>query len=158
MNTDHSHEFTRSRILLIEDHAVFAAALARLLARRGPYDVEVVSSADEALVRLESGGIDLALTNVALPEHSGIWLAQQLRRIHPTLPVLVISGYANQSYVDDALRAGARGYVLKEDVPGLLQGVRLALTGATYVSDGARGNASPRAYPAAPVEPPEPAD
>ena len=104
--------------------------------------VEVVPIDDRDLTfRLPFGPceVDLVLIDISLPGRNGIWLVNALREIKPRLPCLVLSGYASKHYVEQAMDAGARGYVLKEDVPGILEGIRLALTGGVYISEALRG-------------------
>ncbi len=126
-----------TRILIVEDHPSFAQALARLLQSR--YDAETAQTAEEALERLQDSGSDLVLIDISLPGRNGIWLLNALQQIKPDLPCLMLSGYANKLYVQQCMDAGARGYVLKDDVPGLLEGIQTALNGGTYVSAALRG-------------------
>ncbi len=126
-----------ARILVVEDHPAFAQALSRLLQSR--YDAETAQTAEDALERLQASGADLALIDISLPSRNGIWLLSALHKIRPGLPCLMLSGHANKLYVQQCLDAGARGYVLKEDLPGLLEGIQTALNGGTYVSEALRG-------------------
>jgi DNA-binding NarL/FixJ family response regulator len=122
-------------ILLVEDHAVFAAVLVRLLSKSG--DMEVVSvarTAERALQELPEQEFDLVLVDVALPEMNGIGLVALLHEEYPDLPCLMLSGHALKHYVDRALRAGARGYVLKDNSHDIINSIRHVLQGEIYVS------------------------
>ncbi len=134
-------------ILLVEDHDGFAGAAAHILRSRG-YEAETARTAEEALKRVQGRYFDLVLIDVALPGRNGIWLLERLAKAKPGLPCLMLSGYANQRYVDQSLSAGAQGYVLKEDLPGLLEAIEMVLRGGSYVSWGAQGGDDP-----APVSP-----
>ncbi len=129
-------------ILLVEDHPLVAQSLIRLLTDRGGYRLQTADNAEHALDRLQSRLPDLALFDVGLPGHSGIWLAEQASGRWPALHILMISGHASQPFVEQSLKAGARGYVLKEDVEGILQGVAAVLEGETYISAVLRGEGS----------------
>ena len=126
-------------ILLVEDHRTFAQSLESMLRGRGQYEVQMAGTAEHALEWLQDCEVDLVLIDISLPGRNGIWLVNALREIKPRLPCLVLSGYASKHYVEQAMDAGARGYVLKEDVPGILEGIRLALTGGVYISEALRG-------------------
>ncbi len=121
-------------ILVVEDHAIFIKALVRLLHDRGRYDVTAVRSGEEALEHLPSDLFDIALLDVSLPGVNGIDLVSQIHELQPGLPCLMVSGYMAPHYVNLSMAAGARGYVLKEDIVGILEAVGRVLHGGTYIS------------------------
>src|SRR5574338_297168 len=103
------------RLLLVDDHQLVRDGLR---ARLGEIDdFEIVGEAAngrEALAAAESLRPDLALVDVGLPDMNGIELADALGRSAPALKVLMLSMYDSPGYVQSAMRAGARGYVLKD--------------------------------------------
>ena len=122
-------------ILLVEDHKLMADALVRVLHRKSNYKVaDVAASAEEALERLPDLQVDLALVDVVLPHTSGIDLVSQIREKYPRLPCLMISSWKADQYVKRSLVAGARGYVLKDDVYEVIDGIQRVLEGGTYLS------------------------
>ena len=122
-------------ILLVEDHRIMADALVRILHKKGEFKVaEVAGTAEEALERLPDLQIDLALVDVVLPRTGGIELVSQIREKYPQLPCLMISSWNSEQYVRRSLVAGARGYVLKDDVYDVIDGIRHVLGGGTYWS------------------------
>jgi DNA-binding NarL/FixJ family response regulator len=122
-------------ILLVEDHKVMAEALTLVLHKRGKFNVsQVAENAEQALERLSEGQVDLALVDVVLPHTSGIELVSVIRAKYPQLPCLMISGRNASHYVERSLAAGARGYVLKDDVQEVIYGIRSVLAGGTYLS------------------------
>ncbi len=124
-------------ILIVEDHSLLVSALLRLLQEHGGYEVpEVASSAEQALEQLPRLKVDLVLVDISLPRMNGIELVSKIRRKYPRLPCLMLSGHASPQYVERSLRAGARGYVLKEDVPGIILAIQKVLQGGTYLSRG----------------------
>ncbi len=121
-------------ILLVEDNDLFAAALLRYLSAHGAFDLERHSNADDALKRIRAFCPDLVLTDLSMPNHDGFWLLRRLHRSFPSLACLMISGFDDREFAGRALETGALGYVVKDDMPGILEGVDAALRGQTFVS------------------------
>ncbi|HET8669128.1 MAG TPA: response regulator transcription factor [Candidatus Saccharimonadales bacterium] len=130
-----------SSILIIEDHMLFANAMQRLLARQTDLEiVDIVQSGEEALKKLPGLKVDLILVDVSLPTMNGIDLVQQILIEFPHIRCLILSGHMIQNYVERSLEVGASGYVLKDDVKGILEGIRQALAGEIYLSPALRRN------------------
>ena len=126
-------------ILVIEDHIVFGKALVRLLTEKANVDVvEVVNSGEEALAKLPQLNVDLVLIDVSLPRMNGIQLVSMIHEKFPDLLCLMLSGHLTPFYVKRSLEAGARGYVLKDDINGVLEGVQRVLNGEIYISSALR--------------------
>ena len=130
-----------SSILIIEDNRAFAQAIRNFLAMQTDLEiVDIVQSGEEALEKLPGLKVDLVLVDVSLATMNGIDLVQQIHTEFPDLRCLMLSGHMTSSYVKRSLETGAFGYVLKDDVMGLLEGIRCALDGEIYVSPALRGN------------------
>jgi DNA-binding NarL/FixJ family response regulator len=126
-------------ILVVEDHAILGKALVRLLTEKVDHTVvTVVGSAEEAIEKLPDLQVDMALVDVSLPKMNGIQLVAFLHEKYPTLPCLVITGHLIPFYLQRSMEAGARGYVLKDDVAGIVEGIQTVLDGGTYVSKALR--------------------
>lgn len=126
-------------ILVIEDHVVFGKALVRLLTEKANVEVvDVIRSAEEALDKIPNLNVDLILIDVSLPTMNGIQLAGVIHQEWPNLLCLMLSGHLTPFYVKRSLEAGARGYVLKDDIPGVLEGVERVLEGEIYISSALR--------------------
>jgi DNA-binding NarL/FixJ family response regulator len=126
-------------ILLVEDHAIFAQALLRVLQERGHLDIiAVAESAEEALERIPDLQVDLVLVDVSLPRKSGISLVLLLHEKYPELPCVMLSGHASQHYARSSLAAGARGYLVKDRAEEILDGIQRVLQGEIYVSEEVR--------------------
>lgn len=124
-----------SSILLVEDHKVFAKALLRVLTASKDLEVvAVVDTAEKALEQLPGLKVDLVLADISLPKMSGIALVEELRARYPKLPCAVISGHVAPQFVHSALDAGARGYMVKENPVGILEGIKRVLNGEVYIS------------------------
>jgi DNA-binding NarL/FixJ family response regulator len=133
------NEADMSSILVIEDHPAFGKALVRLLSEKANLDVvDVVRSGEEALERLPHLNVDLLLIDVSLPKMNGIKLVSLIQEKFPGLLCMMLSGHLTPFYVRRALEAGARGYVLKDDLSGVLEGVDRVLHGEIYVSKALR--------------------
>ncbi len=124
----------KSRILLADDHTLFVEALQKVL--EPEFDL-VGSVADgrallDAAPRLDP---DIILLDLSMPLLNGIDAAQQLRRLAPGAKLVFLSMHGDPTYVTEAFRAGASGYVLKRaSAVELLLAIRTALRGQTYVS------------------------
>lgn len=121
----------------MEDHKLMADALVRALQQKGGFEIATVArTAEDAWQLLPELQIDLALVDVSLPGTSGIELVSMIRKKYPHLPCMMISGRTANHYVNRALSVGARGYVLKDDIEEVIQGIRHVLEGDIYLSKG----------------------
>ena len=128
-----------SSILIVEDHTIFGKALVRLLTEKANLEVVgVIGSGEEVLEKLPNLAIDLMLVDVSLPRMTGIQLVSAIHKKFPHLLCMMISGHLTPFYVKRSLEAGARGYVLKDDIAGVLEGVQCVLNGEIYVSKALR--------------------
>ena len=124
-------------ILLVDDHPLFRKGMMQLLDSQE--DLRVVREAESsgaALSAIRSGRFDLAVVDVGLGGGSnGIELTKSLKAERPELPVLVVSMHDEALYAERALRAGARGYVMKrEALDSILHAVRTVIGGEIYIS------------------------
>ena len=125
-----------SSILLVEDHPAFADALLRILNTDKNLNViAVVESAEKALEQISDLKVDLVLSDVSLPHMNGIDLVGELHKKYPSLPCMVLSGHLSSEYARRAIDAGARGYVIKDNPVGILEGIRRVLKGDIYMSE-----------------------
>ena len=124
------------RILLVDDHPMVREGLsARLSSVPRLQVVGEAGDADEALLKLLQTAPDVALLDVGLKGSNGIDLAEALLTQNPGLRVLMFSMYDNPEYVQRALQAGARGYVLK-DAPAseIVAAIEAVAAGGTFLS------------------------
>lgn len=124
------------RILLVDDHPILREGLRRLVSAESGLSVcGVAGSVQEALSLVESEGPDLIVTDLTLPGRNGLELIKDLVSLHPTLPILVLSMHDEMAYAERVLRAGGRGYVMKDTPPEeLLQAIATVLGGGVFVS------------------------
>ena len=128
---------TRKRILVVDDHPIVRQGLA-LLINREP-DLVVCGEAEEAMGAmhvLASARPDVLIVDISLNGPDGLDLLKNIRTTHPTLPVLILSMHEESIYAERALRAGANGYIMKQEATEkVLVAVRRILSGEIYVSD-----------------------
>ncbi len=101
------------RVLVVDDHSVVRQGTRSILESAGLQVVADADTAERALELVPETEPHVVLADVRLPAMSGIDLAATLRQEHPTVKVLILSSYANPSYVKAAIAAGAAGYLLK---------------------------------------------
>ncbi|WP_407280797.1 response regulator transcription factor [Aromatoleum evansii] len=134
--SDTTDPVARIRLLLVDDHQLVRDGLR---ARLGDIpEIDIVGEAangEQALSAAETLRPDLALVDVGLPDINGIELTTALAQRRPELRVLILSMYDSQGYVMSAMRAGARGYVLK-DAPSveIIAAIRAVAAGGAYFS------------------------
>lgn len=147
-----------ARILIVDDHAIVRYGMGVLLA--GADDLSLCGEAgtfDEALVKIRELRPDAAVIDIILHDQSGLDLIREIRKQeaevsnqHPALdtrhpapdtphplPILVMSMHDESTHAEKALRAGAQGYIMKEDADEVLvEALRTVLEGKLYVSEG----------------------
>ncbi|PKN98878.1 MAG: DNA-binding response regulator [Chloroflexi bacterium HGW-Chloroflexi-4] len=105
----------RIRLLVVDDHLVVRAGLRALLTEEA--DLEVVAEADSsemALAQIKSLSPDVVILDIQLPGQSGLEACREISKNFPNTKVVILTSYANQSFLQQAIRAGASGYVLKK--------------------------------------------
>jgi DNA-binding NarL/FixJ family response regulator len=126
----------RVRVLVVEDHPMTRAGLVQLI--DGESDLKVEWRAEDAKSALQvvmTEQPDLVLTDLTLPDKSGLELIKDIKAIMPQVPILVISMHEESLYAERSLRAGARGYITKQEGgERLMQAIRQVLGGGIYVS------------------------
>jgi len=127
---------TKRRILLVDDHPLTSEGLAGVINREA--DLEVCGMAThpaEAMSALARLKPDLMVTDMTMPGRSGIEFLKDVHSMMPELPMLVLSMHDEMLYAERALRAGARGYVMKDAGSAkVLEVIRLILSGQSYAS------------------------
>jgi len=128
---------TKKQIFIVDDHPMMRDGLRQLIGNEP--DLEVCGEADdgpEALQQIDALKPSLAIVDITLRTTSGLELIKDLHIRRPDLPVLVVSMHDESLYAERVLRAGGRGYIMKQEGgKKLIEAIRRVLEGRTYVSE-----------------------
>ena len=124
-------------VFLVDDHPLVREWLTNLINQQP--DLRVCGEAESrptALQAIQAQNPDIAIIDISLKDSSGIELIKDLKRTRPTTAVLVLSMHEESHYAERALRAGAKGYIMKrETTQKVVTAIRQVLEGKLYVSD-----------------------
>ena len=128
-------------VLLADDHGVLRDGVKRLLEANG--DIRVTATADngaDAVARVAKFKPDVALIDISLPRLSGIEVTRSIVNSVPTTAVVILSMHSSVELIQEALRAGARGYLIKESAGDeVVKAVRTVAAGGRFFGDGVVG-------------------
>ena len=128
-------EATKAAVVLVEDHPMFRERLAELINKEP--DLEVCGEADnirDGFDLITQRGAQVAIIDISLQGASGLELLKNLKAASVTIPVLILSMHDESLYAERALRAGARGYITKNEASAkVMTALRQVLAGEIYV-------------------------
>jgi two-component system response regulator NreC len=125
------------RIVLADDHVIVRQGLKSLLEREGFQVVAEASDGQEALGHVESLQPDIAVMDISMPTLNGLNAAREIRRASPKTKTILLTQHDESQYIREALEAGVKGYVLKNQVASdLLLAIRQVSRGQVYLSPG----------------------
>lgn len=134
----------KSRVFLVDDHALVRQNLTALLGREA--DLEVSGEAEDvptAQLLISQSVPDLVILDLSLKRSNGLQLLRHLKQAHPKLPVLVLSMHDEALFAERALRAGAMGYITKEEASvEVMPAIRKVLGGEKFLSERMAGKLS----------------
>jgi DNA-binding NarL/FixJ family response regulator len=126
-------------VFIVEDHKMVRHVLGQLIQRAPDLNLcGEAPSAEEALVQIPDCQPQLVLVDVSLPGMNGIDLIRILHEKYPDMLLLALSGHDESVYGAMAIRAGARGYVMKGKIEEAQEAIRRVLNGDIYLSDNMR--------------------
>lgn len=124
-------------VLIADDHAIVRAGLIQFIDEQ--HDIKVVAEAstgDEVIELVREHALDVVVLDISMPHKNGIDTLHTLRRTHPTLPVLMLSCFAEKHYAVNLLRAGASGYIAKDAAPSeIIRAIRTVARGKRFLSE-----------------------
>ncbi len=144
-----------AKIFLVDDHPLFRQGLAGLISRREGFRVcGQAESADEALDLMQSSKPDVAIVDLSLKGGHGLELIGSVRKLLPETAVIVLSMHDERHFAERSLRAGAVGYVMKSESPGVvMDALEHALRGGgPFLSEQMRSLAVERLVTGAPPQ------
>ena len=129
------------KILLVEDHPLTRQGMKQLLARKGRFEVcGEAESAPRALELVAKLSPNLAIVDITLKSANGIELTKDIRALAPATQVLVVSMHGENIYAERALRAGAMGYLMKDEpADNILVAIEAVMRGEVFVSARIKG-------------------
>jgi DNA-binding NarL/FixJ family response regulator len=137
MNTGTPERNAKKKVLIVDDHPLLRDGLARVLNQQA--DLTVCGEAGEArgaLAAVATLAPDVVIVDLTLDEGNGLDLVKDLHARNPRLPVLVLSMHHENLYAERAVRAGARGYVMKREPVGqVVTALRKVLAGHMALSE-----------------------
>ncbi|MBE7421466.1 MAG: response regulator transcription factor [Zoogloeaceae bacterium] len=124
------------RVLLADDHQLVRAGMRALIDSLPGFEVAGEAADGREVLRLaREDGIDLVVMDLSMPGLNGLDATARIAKDHPEIRVVVLSMHTSENYVLDALRAGARGYVIKDSAPEELErALRAVAAGQRYLS------------------------
>ncbi|MFQ5961521.1 MAG: response regulator [Candidatus Methylomirabilales bacterium] len=127
----------KTKIFVVDDHPILRHGLTQLINQEA--DLGVCGEAEEAHDAVEAIRAlrpDLIIVDISLKGIGGIELIKKIRVLDDTLPILVLSMHDESLYTERALRAGAKGYIMKQEAPDqVVRAIRRVLNGEIYVSE-----------------------
>jgi len=126
-----------SRILVVDDHPIVREGLAEAIDNET--DLCVCGEAEDrhqAIAAIQAGHPDLVIVDLKLKDSDGFELIKDIHARWPKLPMLVVSMYEESVYAERVIRAGARGYITKQEATRkIIEAVRRVLSGSIYLND-----------------------
>lgn len=126
------------RIAIVDDHAMVRAGLRQFFADQSDFQVVAeAANGRDALDIVRKGEVDVIVMDISMPGHSGVDALAAIRARAPNLPVLILSGFAEQHYATTLLRQGASGYLNKDcDPEEIVKAIRTVHRGRKYITAG----------------------
>lgn len=123
--------------MIVDDHAIVLHGLKELINSESDLEVTMTAdSAERALEILKEQRPDIVVTDISLPGLSGLELIKELTRLYSGLPALVLSMHDELVHGERAFRAGAKGYLVKQEAPeNVIKAIRKVLAGERYLSE-----------------------
>lgn len=127
----------KSRVLIVDDHPIVRHGMKMLIDQeKDLVTCGEAETAEEALEAMESLHPEVAVVDISLSGTDGLELIKRIRATHPALPVLAVSMHDENFYAERVLRAGGRGYLMKQEATDkIIQAIHRVLRGEIYVSE-----------------------
>ena len=124
------------RIAIVDDHAMVRAGLRQFFADQSDFSVVAeAANGHEALNIVRQGEVDVLVMDISMPGQGGVDALAAIKARAPELPVLILSGFAEEHYATTLLRQGASGYLNKDcDPEDIVKAIRTVVRGRKYIS------------------------
>jgi DNA-binding NarL/FixJ family response regulator len=133
----HKTDETRAKILVVDDHPIVRKGLENLINYEKDLMVcQQVEDAHEAMKAIDRLKPDIVIVDISLKGKNGLELIKNIKIQHPDLPILALSMHDESLYAERAIRAGAKGYIMKQQATeNIIKAIRKVLNGQPYLSD-----------------------
>ena len=128
-------------ILLVDDHSIVRQGLKNLISLESDLSVTGEASSGTEAIQLireslkSKNPYDVVVLDISMPDKNGVDTLHDLKHIAPDLPVLILSGYAEQQYALNLIRSGCKGYLSKDaDADEIIKAIRTIANGKRYIS------------------------
>jgi DNA-binding NarL/FixJ family response regulator len=123
-------------ILLVDDHSIVRQGLKNLIDLEEGLQVSgEASSGIDAIKMVRANNYDIVVLDISMPDKNGVDTMHDLKRIAPDLPILILSGYAEEQYALNLMRSGCKGYLSKDaDGEEIIRAIRTVANGRRYIS------------------------
>ena len=138
IRTEYTQEKGKKRVLIVDDHPIILEGLSKIINREPDLLVcAAVRSVEEAVKAVKKQKIDLALVDMMLNHTTGIEVIKKIKILCPSLIALIFSMSDKSQDVKQAIKAGARGYITKDEISeDIVNAIRQILMGKIYISRG----------------------
>jgi DNA-binding NarL/FixJ family response regulator len=125
---------SKPRIILAEDHVLVAEGIAKLL--NDEFDlISSVSNGRDLLEQVRQHHPEVILVDLSLPILTGLEASRQIHKSFPSIPIIILTMHTDPLFVEDAMAAGASGYLIKDSAPAeLIFAIKEVLTGKQYIN------------------------
>lgn len=125
------------KVIIIDDHPLFSRGLSQLIETQKDYKViGMAKNRNEALSLLDTTTPDLAIVDLNLGQEDGLELIKDITVIHPQTKILVLSMHDERFYAERAIKAGAKGYIMKEEAESqVINAIKTVTSGEIYLSE-----------------------
>lgn len=118
------------RVIIVDDDPIVAASMRTILTAAEDVEVpELGYDGEEAVLLYDKYRPDILLTDIQMKKLSGLEAAARITEKHPDAKIILLTTFLDDEYIKEALRAGARGYILKQDFEGVLPAIRAVYSG-----------------------------
>ena len=131
-------------VIIVDDHPLFSRGLSQLIETQNDFKViGIAKDRAEALTLLDSKKPDLIIADLNLGQEDGLELIKDCLAFNPHLKVLVISMHDERFYAERALKAGAKGYIMKEEAEtNVISAIKTVINGEIYLSESEKARIS----------------
>lgn len=144
------------RVIVVDDDAIVAKSLRLILSAEKDIDVVGLGTSGPDAVRLFENELpEVLLMDIQMPDGDGLTASREILGAHPTARIVFLTTFSDDEYITGALRLGARGYLIKQDIDTIAPALRAVMAGQSVLGDEVLERATALGAASAPVQPDE---